>query len=141
MGRDDSDDARASARLDIAITIGLGLAAVLTALCVYLIDVHDDKALLAFNSGVANNTDSTGSFVEAAQQRSADDALFADYAIEANSGFNGDKVAFGNASYILTEIMSDELQKQVRMVVQSAGRRVPDAVRSRESVLRRARAR
>lgn len=104
---------RDATRLDILITVGLGLAAVLTAACVYLIDVHDDKALIAFNKGIANTTEATGSFVEAAQRQAADEALFAEFAIQAFAGEQGDEVARALAQYIQTGIMSEDLQGAV----------------------------
>jgi hypothetical protein len=107
------DEEQASKRLEIAITIGLGLAAVLTATCIYLIDQHDDDALISFNSGVAKTTEATGSFVEAAQKRSADDALFTEFAIQAYAGDQGDKVAFGLSQYIKSGIMRDDLEEAV----------------------------
>jgi hypothetical protein len=103
----------ANSRLDILISVGLGLAAVLTALCVYLTDVHDDEATLAFNAGVTATTEATGSYVEAAQRRAADEALFVEYAQLANAGAFGDRIALDSATYLQTGIMREDLREAV----------------------------
>jgi hypothetical protein len=100
-------------RLEVLIAVGLGLAAILTAVSIYLTDVHDDDALVAFNDGVAQVTEATGGYVEASQLRSADAALFTEYSQLAYAGSQGDQQALDTAAYIQTSIMRPELRKQV----------------------------
>lgn len=68
-------DERRDTRLEILFAIGLGLSAILTALCVYLTDVHDDEAQVAFNEGVRGVIEATGSYVSATQQRAAEEPV------------------------------------------------------------------
>jgi hypothetical protein len=107
------DDHILGIRLEVFIAVGLGLAAILTAVSIYLTDIHDDDALIAFNDGVREVTEATGSYVTAAQLRSADDALFTEYAQLANAGAQGDRPALEGATYLQTAIMRPELRKQV----------------------------
>lgn len=95
------------ARLEILVTIGLGLAAVATALSVYLTDQRDDEALLSFNEGVRKITEATGGYVEGSQAQNRDEALFIEYvdALQAN-----DKT---RAEYLLLNVMEPELRKSV----------------------------
>ena len=72
-------DERFQNRLEIFITVGLGLAAILTALCVYLEDIHDDRAQLSFNEGVRHVTEATGAYVNANSQLTADEAVFREW--------------------------------------------------------------
>ena len=101
------------ARLELLITIGLGLAAIVTALFVYLTDVHDDEADLAFSDGVAQVTEATGSYVTAAQLRASDEALFAEYAQLAYAGSLGDRFSGNAAEYLREGIMREELRAAV----------------------------
>jgi hypothetical protein len=112
-GRRDEEEQLLGVRLEILIAVGLGLAAILTALSVYLTDVHDDNALVAFNDGVREVTEATGGYVQASQQRSADEALFTEFAQAANAGASGDKTAADAAVYLQSAIMRPELQEQV----------------------------
>jgi hypothetical protein len=66
-------------RLEIFIAVGLGLSAILTALCVYLEDIHDDRAQLSFNEGVREVTEATGAYVNANSQLTADEAVFREW--------------------------------------------------------------
>jgi hypothetical protein len=100
-------------RLELAIAIGLGIAAVLTALFVVIIDNHDDKAQVAFNEGVAEITESTGGYVQAAQLKASDEALFADYATNAYAATLGDRFSRDIASYLLTGLMREQLRTAV----------------------------
>lgn len=100
-------------RLELWITIGLGLAAIVTALFVYLTDVHDDEADLAFSDGIAQVTEATGSFVTAAQLRASDENLFAEYAQLAYAGSLGDRFSQQAADYVREGIMRDELKAAV----------------------------
>lgn len=111
MSTDEAE--RVDRRLEIVIAIGLGLAAVLTALCVYLTDVHDDEAQIAFNEGVRGVTEATGSYVAASQQRAADEALFVEYAQAANAGAQGDREAFETAAYLQSAVMNENLRAAV----------------------------
>jgi hypothetical protein len=112
-GRTEQEEQLLGVRLEILIAVGLGLAAILTALSIYLTDVHDDNALVAFNDGVRETTEATGGYVQAAQLRSADDALFTEYAQIANAAAQGDRAAAENVAYLQTAIMRDELRKQI----------------------------
>jgi len=100
-------------RLELAIAIGLGIAAVLTALFVVIIDNHDDKAQVVFNEGVAEITESTGGYVQAAQLKASDEALFADYATNAYAATLGDRFSRDIASYLLTGLMREQLRTAV----------------------------
>ena len=110
---DTQEDSAFSARLELAIAIGLGLSAVLTALCVYLTDVHDDEATIEFNAGVTATTQASGAYVEAAQRSAADEALFVEYAQLANAGALGDRLALDGATYLQTGIMRDDLREAI----------------------------
>jgi hypothetical protein len=109
----DPAEDRLGIRLEVWIAVGLGLAAILTALSIYLTDVHDDNAQVEFNDGVSQVTKATGSYVEAAQQRGADEALFVEFAQAANAGAQGDKIAEESATYLQAAVMRPELQKAV----------------------------
>ena len=100
-------------RLELWITVGLGLAAIVTALFVYLTDVHDDEADLAFSDGIAQVTEATGSYVTASQLRASDENLFAEYAQLAYAGSLGDRFSADAAKYLLQGIMRDELEAAV----------------------------
>jgi hypothetical protein len=110
---DEAGRERFEARLEVLIAVGLGLAAILTALSVYLTDIHDDDAQVAFNSGVREVTEATGGYVQSAQTQAADQALFAEYAQLANAGANGDRAAFEAAAYLQTSVMRPDLRKMV----------------------------
>jgi hypothetical protein len=101
------------ARLELLITIGLGLAAIVTALFVYLTDVHDDEADLAFSDGIAQVTEATGSYVTASQLRASDENLFAEYAQLAYAASLGDRFSSDAADYLREGIMRDELEAAV----------------------------
>jgi hypothetical protein len=101
------------ARLELLITIGLGLAAIVTALFVYLTDVHDDEADLAFSDGVAQVTEATGSYVTASQLRASDENLFAEYAQLAYAASLGDKFSGNAADYLREGIMREDLEAAV----------------------------
>jgi hypothetical protein len=107
------DHQQRDARYEILIAIGLGVAAIVTALCAYLTDVHDDEAQINFNEGVAQVTQASGSYVEASQRRSADEALFTEFAQQAYSGDRGDRIAADQAQYIQTGLMDENLQAAV----------------------------
>jgi hypothetical protein len=100
-------------RLELWITIGLGLAAIVTALFVYLTDVHDDEADLAFSDGIAQVTEATGSYVTASQLRASDENLFAEYARLAYAGAIGDRFSLRAADYLREAIMREELRNAV----------------------------
>ena len=100
-------------RLELLIAIGLGLAAIVTALFVYLTDVHDDNADLAFSDGVAQVTEATGSYVTASQLRASDESLFAEYAQLAYAGSLGDRFSLRAADYLREGIMRPELRDSV----------------------------
>jgi hypothetical protein len=101
------------ARLELLITIGLGLAAIVTALFVYLTDVHADEADLAFSDGVAQVTEATGSYVTASQLRASDENLFAEYAQLAYAASLGDKFSGNAADYLREGIMREDLEAAV----------------------------
>ena len=101
-GEQGNDDTR----LEIAIAIGLGLAAILTALCVYLTDVHDDKAQLAFNTGIRDVTEASSGYVQASQLRADDEAKFLEYATRLAEGDSG-------ANYVLRNLARPELQAMI----------------------------
>ena len=107
-----SDD-RLDTRLELAIAIGLGIAAVLTALFVVLVDNHDDKAQVAFNDGVAQITEATGGYVQSSQLQASDEALFADYATNAYAASLGDRFSRDIAGYLLSSLMREELRRAV----------------------------
>ena len=97
-----------NARLEVAIAIALGLAAIVTALTVLLIDQHDDEAMVQFNNGVASVTEATGSYVQASTQRSADQALFTEYLKATQRPEDA-----GVADYLREEVMRDQLRRAV----------------------------
>ena len=109
----DAAEEKLGVRLEILIAVGLGLAAILTALSIYLTDVHDDNAQVGFSDGISEVTKATGSYVEAAQQRGADEALFVEFAQAANAGALGDKVAGQSATYLQGAVMRKELREAV----------------------------
>jgi hypothetical protein len=99
-------ESRWNGRLEIAIAVALGLAAIVTALTVLLIDNHDDKAMIEFNRGIASVTEATGNYVQGSTQQSADEALFTEYLkVSQNSP--------GVAQYLLQDVMRDQLRKSV----------------------------
>jgi hypothetical protein len=100
-------------RLELAIAIGLGIAAVLTALFVVIIDNHDDKAQVAFNDGVAEITEATGGYLQSSQLKASDEALFGDYATNAYAASLGDRFSRDIASYQLTGLMREQLREAV----------------------------
>jgi hypothetical protein len=125
-------DERRDTRLEILIAVGLGLSAILTALCVYLTDVHDDEAQVAFNEGVRGVTEATGGYVNASQQRAADEAVFLEFAQQANAAaLGGDRLAGITSQYIKEGLMRPELQAALEWWAQeNEGRRAADALPS-----------
>lgn len=73
-------------RLELAIAVLLGIAAVLTAIAAYRADSRGGDATVEYNLGIRSADAASQAFTEGTQQLVQDQALFLEYAKAANSG-------------------------------------------------------
>ncbi len=95
-------------RLEVLIAVGLGVAAVLAALTVYLVKTADDKAEVAINHGIGLVAEETGAALTASSDQSADEALFFDYETDL-----ADPATRDAARLLLTQATDPNLEKVI----------------------------
>ena len=102
----DTTDAR-SRRLELAIAVLLGAAAVLTAIAAFQADSRGGDATTEYNLGIRSADAASQAFTEGTQQLVQDQALFLEYAKAANTGEED------LALYLRESLFSEELEAGV----------------------------
>ncbi len=90
------------------IAVGLGVAAILAALTVYLVKTADDKAEVAINHGIGLVAAETGAALKASSNQAADEALFFDYETDLADPDTRDA-----AKVLLTQATDPNLEKVI----------------------------
>jgi hypothetical protein len=101
--------------LEVVITVALGLAAVVTALSLYLNERSDHESQVKFNETIEHVNASTASATQAVQMSAQDHSVFAVY-----SSLYYDKGP-NFASYLIETAMSERLRKMVHWWANTKG--------------------
>ena len=103
---DTGDDPRAQ-RLELAIAVLLGIAAVITAFAAFQADSRGGDATVEYNLGIRSADAASQAYTEGTQQLVQDQALFLEYAKAANSDDTD------LALYLRESLFSEELEAGV----------------------------